>query len=247
IRGSLDQPVLNGELQVAGPVFGSFSCERLAGRFSLERSILSLSALEAWSGSRKYAADGRIDLGQGTMDINMDVVRGDLAGMLGLANVRLPWPTEGVVTGSARVSGKLSAPTWRSVMHLDEGSLGEVAVAGEVDLSSDGRSTTVNRLSLAVGPGTLFATGHLSAEEFVVDVEGKALPLSDLAKLAGYREEVRGQADLHLFLDRAGHSMRGDFRLEIGPGASWAQIPLDRIIAEGAVKDRNVWLNQAEL
>lgn len=247
IKGPLGQPVLEGELQLVDPVFGSFSCERMDGRFNLERGVLSLAALEAWSGSRKYAAHGRIDLRRGTAEAVLGVVRGDLAGMLGLASIHLPWPLQGVVTGTARVSGSLSRPTWRSELRLEEGSLGKVAVAGELDLSSDGLSTTVNRLSLALGEGTLHATGRLSADEFMVNLEGKALPLSDLAKLAGYREEVRGRGDLRLFLDRAGRSMHGVFSVEIGQGAAWAQIPLDRVVAEGEIKDRNIWLNQAQL
>ena len=247
ITGPLAHPTLTGDVEARQLILGELACERLQGQFRLDGSVVSFPNLQAWAGERSYAAQGWLDLKAQTVDLVMNVTRGDLAALLDLANVRPPWPVKGQVTGGVELTGHLKQPALTANLRLEEGSAGTVSFAGEIECHYDGQTLICQRASLTYDGGELTASGRLADDEFQLALNARALPLDDLATLAGYHEKIRGRGNLNLTLNRAGRSMHGEYRLEIGAGASVAGIPLDRVMVEGAIKDRNIVLSQGEL
>lgn len=247
IGGPLNHPHVDGTVKVTQPVVGQFACERLTARIELDGQMLTLTSLEAWAAERKYVAAGRIDLARQAVEMELQVTHGDLAALLGLAAIKTPWPVRGVVTGQAKLAGNLKNPMFQTTLYVEEGTAGQFPFAAEAELAYDGRILSCDKLRLAYDGGMLTATGKLAAAESRLDLEAQNLPLAELARLAGWGEKIVGRGNLRLALARTGRSTRGDFRVEVGPGASVAQIPLNRVLVAGTIEDRNIVLSQAEL
>jgi autotransporter translocation and assembly factor TamB len=247
ITGPPARPVIAGDLSIDKLARGGFFCERLDARFTLADSTVSFPSLEAWAGKCRYAASGRMDLARQTVEIMLETNQGDLAGLCELAGVHAPWPIKGLVTGTIGVNGGLDDPGMSADLRFEQGMAGGVSFEGALALAYERKTLTLRHLNVVHDGGTLEAAGKLTEEDFQLNLAMRGMPLASLARLAGFEGVAEGRADMRLALVKSGPALGGDFRLEIGGGAMWAGIPVERFMAEGRIGDRNIFLTRAEL
>lgn len=168
-------------------------------RFNAQKE-LQLTPLIIVHGGNSYRLTGRVNLGKlhPTMDLIMNIERGDLTILSALIPSEFPHHITGKLQGKVNLWGRLDNPNSRAMINLKQASVGEYPIEqGKMDLVWQDGKLQILQFKLTKGQGFLAAQGSLDFQgEAQVDLVAQGLEGDLLSALFSLPEKVQGIVNL---------------------------------------------------
>lgn len=200
VRGTLRQPVLEGEVQGAGLAYQTWTADAVQGSMRYQEGRVVLAGLELARGSGRYFLTGEVEPRASRLDLRLRIDRGDLAEVARLLPARQRYDLSGQATGVLHVWGGFRNPSARLLAETDDATLAGVQVAGDLDLALRDGEVTINRLRLGEvgGDGLLVALGHVGRASLDLQVRARRVDVAPLTAVLRFKAQVAGKADADL-------------------------------------------------
>ncbi|MDI6771474.1 MAG: translocation/assembly module TamB domain-containing protein [bacterium] len=238
-------------LSFASPdlVLNGIRFDQTSGEMRWEAGALRLQPLVLRAGGERYEVAGEMRLGSVPgATLSATVVDGRLSTLLGLTGVRLPFPLDGTVSGSADLDGPMANPTARLDLRMVGGRLGPHPIEdGHADLVLSDGVLTVREFELRPGRGRIAAVGRLNLRgENQIEVSGADLELDFLRPVLRLRRPMTGRLDFTMQLGGTLATPEIGFALEIARGGVEGAT-FDSLVANAYYREGLLQVQQALL
>lgn len=223
--------------------------DHTSGEMRWEAGTLRLQPLVLRAGGERYEVAGELNLASAPRaTLSATVSEGRLSTLLGLTGVRLAFPLDGTVSGSADLDGPLANPTARLDLRMVGGRLGpHPIVDGYADLALSDGVLAVREFELRPGRGRMAAVGRLNLRgENQIEVSGTDLELDFLRPVLRLRRPMTGRLDFTMQLGGTLATPEIGFALEIARGGVEGAT-FDSLVANAYYRDGLLQVQQALL
>ncbi len=198
IGGTLHAPSFAVSLSSTTLSINGQSFDRASGSARFERGRLSLQPLLLEQQDGRYRLSGDVTFHTvPTLNIQAAVEHGELATLLGLADVRPPFALRGTIDGTFSLSGRISNPSARLTFQLRDGRLGDHVIReAQVDAAMANGAITLRTLAVRPQRGELVGAGTLNLRgRSEVEFAGRGLDLDLLRPLLKLDRPLAGTLD----------------------------------------------------
>lgn len=249
ITGPVASPVAALSFSSTDSVLNGLRFDQASGEMRWEAGSLRVQPLLLRAGGERYEVAGEMHLTTAPRaTLSATVTEGRLSTLLGLAGVRLAFPIEGTVSGSAGLDGPLANPSARLDLRMAEGRFGSHPVEGGVaDLVLSDGVLAVREFELRPGRGRIAAVGRLNLRgENQIEVSGADLELDFLRPVFRLRRAMTGRLDFTMQLGGTLATPEIGFALEIARGGVEGAT-FDSLVANAYYREGLLQVQQALL
>lgn len=238
-------------LSFASPdfVLNGIRFDQTTGEMRWEAGTLRLQPLVLRAGGERYEVAGEMRLGSVPgATLSATVADGRLSTLLGLTGVRLAFPLDGTVSGSADLDGPMANLAARLDLRMASGRLGPHPIEGGVaDLVLSDGVLAVREFELRSGRGRIAAVGRLNLRgENQIEVSGTDLELDFLRPILRLRRPMTGRLDFTMQLGGTLATPEIGFALEIARGGVEGAT-FDSLVANAYYREGLLQVQQALL
>ncbi|MBM3470577.1 MAG: DUF748 domain-containing protein [Armatimonadetes bacterium] len=223
--------------------------DQTSGEMRWKAGTLRVQPLVLRARSERYEVTGEIRTGSiPGATLSATVADGRLSTLLGLAGVRLAFPLDGTVSGSADLDGPMANPTARLDLRMASGKLGTHTIeGGGADLVLSDGFLTVREFELRSGRGRIAAAGRLNLRgENQIELSGTDLELDFLRPVLRLRRPLTGRLDFTMQLGGTLATPEIGFALEIARGGVEGAT-FDSLVANAYYREGLLQVQQALL
>ncbi|NPV54405.1 MAG: hypothetical protein HPY71_12965 [Firmicutes bacterium] len=202
VGGTLANPAMKGEFEARDITLEAASFVSARGIIAIQDGACTFSPMTVKDGRGELVVTGKAGLEKDSplsLDIDAKRVRlKNIVSALGPARVAGIADMDGEASGTIRISGTLSRPSFSLKVTLDAARIGEANI-GRVtaNISGEDGKVILKSLLVAQGRGTLGASGmFVPGKDIALVAEARRFDLSALGEFFNLRHRLTGSADL---------------------------------------------------
>lgn len=198
LSGAVRAPTVTADVSSTSLTVNGQPFDRASGSARVSAGRLSLRPIILEQGEARYRFSGTVTFGAApTVSIEATAERGELATLLGLADIRTPFALRGTVDGTFSVSGRVANPAAHLDFRLRDGRLGDHVIRdAAVDATLANRAITLRTLTVHPDRGELIGAGTVSLRGGSnVEFAGRGLDLDLLRPLLRTDRPLAGTLD----------------------------------------------------